>query len=73
MEVILSYVKIIVIKKMIGENLLIRIIYNFKKCGGRFCIWGMWICVFDILEMLVENVSRMEILEDFFDLEVEDI
>ncbi|NET42160.1 MAG: DUF433 domain-containing protein [Okeania sp. SIO2B3] len=34
---------------------------------------GMRIRVSDILEMLAENVSSGEILEDFPDLEVEDI
>ena len=33
----------------------------------------MRIRVSDILEMLAENVSRTEILEDFPDLEAEDI
>lgn len=73
MELILSYVKITATKKMIGENLLTRITYNPKKCGGRPCIRGMRIRVSDILEMLAENVSRTEILEDFPDLEAEDI
>ena len=40
---------------------------------GRPCIRGMRIRVSDILEMLAENVSVSEILEDFPDLEPEDI
>ncbi|MBD2292059.1 DUF433 domain-containing protein [Anabaena sphaerica FACHB-251] len=43
------------------------------QCGGRPCIRGMRIRVSDILEMLAENVSINEILEDFPDLEIEDI
>ncbi len=41
--------------------------------GGRPCIRGMRIRVTDILEMLAENVSAAEILEDFPDLELADI
>ncbi len=43
------------------------------QCGGHPCIRGMRIRVSDILEMLAENVSVSEILEDFPDLELEDI
>jgi uncharacterized protein (DUF433 family) len=43
------------------------------QCGGRPCIRGMRIRVSDILEMLAENVTVSEILEDFPDLEPEDI
>lgn len=40
--------------------------------GAPACL-GMRIRVSDILEMLSENVSTIEILEDFPDLEPEDI
>ncbi|MEG4090100.1 DUF433 domain-containing protein [Microcoleus sp. Pol12B4] len=43
------------------------------QCGGRPCIRGMPIRVTHILEMLAENVSVTEILEDFPDLELADI
>ncbi|MFM5887715.1 MAG: DUF433 domain-containing protein [Dolichospermum sp.] len=43
------------------------------QCGGSPCIRGMRIRVSDILEMLAENVTVSEILEDFPDLEPEDI
>jgi uncharacterized protein (DUF433 family) len=43
------------------------------QCGGRPCIRGMRIRVTDVLEMLAENVSVTEILEDFPDLELADI
>ncbi|WP_247218556.1 DUF433 domain-containing protein [Synechococcus sp. C9] len=46
---------------------------SLGQCGGRPCIRGMRIRVSDILEMLAENVSVKEILEDFPDLEPEDI
>jgi len=52
---------------------LSRITQNPGQCGGRPCIRGMRIRVSDILEMLAENVSAAEILEDFPDLEPEDI
>ena len=54
-------------------NLLKRITYNPKQCGGRPCIRGMRIRVTDILEMLADNVTAEEILTDFPDLEPEDI
>jgi uncharacterized protein (DUF433 family) len=54
-------------------ELLTRITQTPGQCGGRPCIRGMRIRVSDILEMLGENVSVSEILEDFPDLEAEDI
>ncbi len=54
-------------------NLLTRITQTPGQCGGRLCIRGMRIRVTDILEMLAENVSVTEILEDFPDLELADI
>ncbi|MGD1858810.1 MAG: DUF433 domain-containing protein [Leptolyngbyaceae cyanobacterium] len=54
-------------------SLLARITQTPGQCGGRPCIRGMRIRVTDILEMLAENVSTAEILEDFPDLEQADI
>jgi uncharacterized protein (DUF433 family) len=54
-------------------SLLMRITQIPGQCGGRPCIRGMRIRVTDILEMLSENVSIAEILEDFPDLELLDI
>ena len=54
-------------------SLLSRITPTSGQYGGRPCIREMWIRVTDILEMLAENVSNTEILEDFSDLEPEDI
>ncbi len=54
-------------------NLLTRITQTPGQCGSRPCIRGMRIRVSDILEMLAENVSVNETLEDFPDLELEDI
>ena len=53
--------------------LLSRITQNPAQCGGRPCIRGMRIRVSDILEMLANNVPAAEILQDFPDLEPEDI
>ena len=50
-----------------------RITVNPAQCGGRPCIRGMRIRVKDVLEMLAEGASLEEILEDFPDLEAEDI
>jgi uncharacterized protein (DUF433 family) len=50
-----------------------RITFNPAQCGGRPCIRGMRIRVSDILEMLAEGASAETILEDFPDLEPEDI
>ncbi|MEB3278665.1 MAG: DUF433 domain-containing protein [Lyngbya sp.] len=56
-----------------ASNLLTRITQIPGQCGGRPCIRGMRIRVSDILEMLAENVTIAEILEDFPDLELQDI
>lgn len=55
------------------SNLLNRITQTPGQCGGKPCIRSMRIRVSDILEMLAENISVAEILEDFPDLEPEDI
>ena len=56
-----------------ANNLIDRITQIPGQCGGKPCIRGMRIRVSDILEMLAENVSAEEILEDFPDLEMADI
>ncbi len=50
-----------------------RITIDENQCHGWPCIRGMRIRVVDILEMLAEGASETEILEDFPDLESEDI
>lgn len=55
------------------SSLLSRITQTPGQCGGKPCIRGMRIRVADILEMLAENVSSTEILENFPDLELADI
>jgi uncharacterized protein (DUF433 family) len=50
-----------------------RITFNPRQCGGRPCIRGMRIRVRDVLEMLAGGATQEEILQDFPDLEAEDI
>ena len=50
-----------------------RITIEADKRGGRPCIRGLRISVSDVLSMLAENMSEAEILEDFPELEAEDI
>ncbi len=50
-----------------------RITTEPGKCGGRPCIRGMRIRVKDVLGMLAAGMSKEEILDDFPDLEPEDI
>lgn len=54
-------------------NIETRITYNPHQCGGKPCVRGMRIRVSDILQMLAEGVGNEEILQDFPDLELEDI
>lgn len=50
-----------------------RITFDPNQCGGRPCIRGMRIRVKDVLDLLAAGESERTILEDFPDLEVEDI
>lgn len=43
------------------------------KRGGKPCIRGLRITVYDVLEYLASGMSEAEILEDFPDLTREDI
>jgi uncharacterized protein (DUF433 family) len=54
-------------------ELLKRITIIPGLMGGKPTIRGMRFRVTDILELLASNVSKEEILEDFPDLETEDI
>ncbi len=55
------------------SDLLSRITIRPDQCHGRPCIRGMRIRVADILEMLANGISADEILQDFPDLEPDDI
>lgn len=50
-----------------------RITLEPGKRGGRPCIRGLRITVYDVLSMLSSGMSKAEILQDFPELEVEDI
>ena len=50
-----------------------RITLEPGKRGGRPCVRGLRITVYDVLEMLAEGMSQTEILEDFPELEAADI
>ena len=50
-----------------------RITYNPQQCGGKPCIRGMRIRVADILELYAAGLSSAQILDDFPDLEAEDL
>jgi uncharacterized protein (DUF433 family) len=53
--------------------LLDRITVDPEQCHGRPCIRGMRIRVVDILEMLALGTAAEEILQDFPDLQPDDI
>jgi len=50
-----------------------RITLEAGKRGGKPCIRGLRIRVYDVLALLAEGVSSQEILEDFPELELADI
>jgi uncharacterized protein (DUF433 family) len=50
-----------------------RITVDPEQCGGRPCIRGMRIRVSDVLDLLANDLSPQEILEEMPDLEIEDI
>ena len=55
------------------DELLKRITIEPGKCGGRPCIRGMRIRVKDVIELLAAGATIEEILEDYPDLERQDI
>ena len=50
-----------------------RITMEPGKRGGKPCIRGLRITVYEVLEYLASGMSQEEILRDFPDLAVEDI
>lgn len=50
-----------------------RITIEPGKRGGKPCIRGLRITVYDILEYLAGGMTEQQILEDFPDLQIEDI
>lgn len=55
------------------SELLERITIEPGKCSGRPCIRSMRIAVHDVLEYLAGDWTVQEILEEFPDLEPDDI
>jgi uncharacterized protein (DUF433 family) len=56
-----------------GMNYQDRITIEPGKRGGKPCIRGLRITVYDVLEYLASGMSENEILRDFPDLTREDI
>jgi len=54
-------------------NYLDRITFSPEQCSGRPCIRGMRIRVMDVLDLLAAGCSQEVILDDYPDLEQEDI
>lgn len=50
-----------------------RITIEPGKRGGRPCIRGLRITVYDVLAMLANGISEAEILEDLPELEADDV
>ena len=55
------------------DNLMNRITFNPKQCGGRPCIRGMRIRVSDILQLYSSGLTAEQILEEMPDLEKDDL
>jgi uncharacterized protein (DUF433 family) len=55
------------------ENLLQRITFNKDVLGGKPLIRGLRISVEMILELLAKGATQQEILEDYPDLEPDDL
>jgi uncharacterized protein (DUF433 family) len=56
-----------------NTNLLSRITHNPNICHGKPCIRGLRYPIDTILELLSSGMTHTEILEDYEDLEAEDI
>ena len=50
-----------------------RITVAPEQCGGRPCIRGMRILVTDVLDLLANGLTTVQVLEELPDLEPEDI
>ena len=50
-----------------------RITVDPEQCGGRPCIRGMRIRVTDVLDLLANGLTAVQILDEFPDLVKEDI
>ena len=50
-----------------------RITIEAGKCGGKPCIRGLRMTVYDVLDYLASGMTPQEIVDDFPDLDLEDI
>jgi uncharacterized protein (DUF433 family) len=50
-----------------------RITFDPARRGGKPCIRGLRITVYDLLDYLASGMTEQQILDDFPDLELEDI
>lgn len=50
-----------------------RITFEAGKRGGKPCIRGLRITVYDVLQMLASGMTQQEIIEDFSELDAQDI
>jgi uncharacterized protein (DUF433 family) len=55
------------------SELLDRITFNPKQCGGRPCIRGMRIRVSDVLDLFASGLDAAQILAEMPDLEADDL
>lgn len=55
------------------SQLLARITFNPKQCGGRPCIRNMRIRVTDVLDLLAAGLSPAQIVAELPDLEPDDV
>lgn len=59
---------------MLGQTeLLSRITFDPRQCGGRACLRHLRVRVSDVLDMLAGGATRTEILNDFPYLQDDDI
>jgi len=58
---------------MDNKELLKRITVNSEICHGKPCLRGLRYPVQNVLEMLASGMSHAEILEDYEDLDEEDL
>jgi uncharacterized protein (DUF433 family) len=54
-------------------ELLDRLTFNPKQCGGRPCLRGMRIRVSDVLDLFAAGLTAVQILDEMSDLEAEDL
>lgn len=55
------------------SELLLRITSEPAKCGGKPCIRGLRIRVKDVLELLASGMAAQQVLDEYPDLEADDI